>query len=135
MKRIIVITFLLIAFISNAQKIKVKGDNDYYKVYDNNENIAFHFKLITEKSKVFNKFRRNNYYMLYCPTENDTIGIEKEFFYLGQKKMAKYLVKNNLLDNNGINVSKLKEKLAATTTKIINYKPFAIAAINVSNQI
>ena len=137
MKKIIIAIFFLTAFISSAQKIKVKKgeilvDNEkigslekikvkkatnYYTVKDNNENVVFHFKLITEKSNLFHKFRRHNYYIVECPSENDTIGIENDFFYLGQKKIAKYLVKNNLLDKNGINASKLKEKLVATATK------------------
>ncbi|MBL4745141.1 MAG: hypothetical protein JKY08_02110 [Flavobacteriaceae bacterium] len=138
MKKIIIITIIILfPFISNSQsvkvkkgnilldgqkfgsieKIKVKGANNYLQIKDNNQNVIFNAKLIVEDSKIYGNKKKHVYFMIDCVKEKDTIGIENLGFYLGQKKVVKYLVKNKLINTEGVNNSKLNTLLANTTSK------------------
>jgi len=130
MKKTLFTSLLFIISISiNAQKIKVKNGSilvdkekigtiqeidiegskkGYLQVKDNAGKIIFNVKAVTYKSNIFETLKTHKYYTIECVTEDKTIAIENAWFYLKDKKVAKILVKNGLLNKDGINSEKLK---------------------------
>jgi len=121
------ISFTLISV--QAQKIKIKKDIIYidkqevgqihkrkvkdslasrkikiYEIYDKNKQHVFDvgFKLMA--SPLYKKEKIYTYYTVkYVPTQKEA-AINDKNFYLGNKKIVKYLYNNSLLDKNGVNM-------------------------------
>ncbi|MCX2682102.1 hypothetical protein OOZ15_19285 [Galbibacter sp. EGI 63066] len=103
--------------VGSLEKIKVKGATNYYEVRNNQNELLYNAKLVSEESKFFGKAKRNDYYIIECVKENDSIGIENDWFYLGKKQIAKYLLKNGILSTNGFSASKTKELISTTNSR------------------
>lgn len=99
------------------EKEKVKGANNFLKVLNNDKKHLFSAKLVSEESVFFGALKRSNYFIIECIEQKDSIGIENLGFYLGEKQVAKYLVKNGILTSNGFNLSKADDILLKTESK------------------
>ena len=136
MKKLFIITILISGLI-NAQKIKVKdgevfldknkvaliekvkikGRNNYFKVFDLENNHLFNGKLVLEESKFFGNLKQNLYFIIECLEQKDSIGIEDTWFALTEKGITKFLVKNKILTTNGFDSKQLEDVLSNTQSK------------------
>ena len=134
MKKIIFIIFIFISGYINAQKIKVKkgevflnkkkvasvekiknkGERKYIKVFNLKNEHILNGKYVINESKYFGRFNKSGYYIIECIKQNDTIGINYDWFALTEKGISKFLLKNNILTPNGINEETLKKVLSQT---------------------
>jgi len=114
---------------TQAQKIKIKKDIIYfnkheagqikknkiedslasrkikaYKVYDKNNQHVFDVEMKFIASPLYGKDKLYSYYVVkYIPTQKEA-AINDPNFYLGKKKIIKYLYDNVLFDENGANM-------------------------------
>ncbi len=122
--------FISFVFISTqAQKIKVKKDIIYidkeevgkikkrkvedslatrkfnlYEIYDKNNQHVFDVGMKFMTSPLYHKDKLYTYYTVkYIPTQKEA-AINDNNFYLGKKKIVKYLYDNVLFDQNGANM-------------------------------
>ena len=112
------------------EKIKVKGANNYLKIFDSEKNHLYNAKLVSEESKFFGKLKRSNYFIIECLKQNDSIGIEELSFYLGEKQVAKYLTQKGILKSNGFDDTITNEILSKTGTK----PSYALKKVEKENQ-
>lgn len=99
------------------EKQKIKGANNFLKVFDNDNKHLFNAKLVSEESPFFGNQKISSYFIIECLEQKDSIGIEKLGFYLGEKQVVKYLVNNDILTSTGFNTSKVDTKLSETESK------------------
>lgn len=134
MKKILFIALLFFSVTISAQKIKIKKDKMYAdknfmgsleKVKEEGTKRNFYFKVKDAKgkhvfnvkktkfiqSKIYGKLTGYQYYLVECVTENDSIAINDDWFYLKDKKIAEKLIKSGLLTKDGLNESLLKDLL------------------------
>lgn len=98
------------------EKLKNKKDGRYAIVKNNNGEDIFKTMMLHEKSKIYDK-KIVSYPAIICIQEKDTFAIDDTFFYIGEKKISKYLVKNRLLNENGVNKENLTNHLAEVNSK------------------
>ncbi|GGD26507.1 hypothetical protein [Hyunsoonleella pacifica] len=99
------------------EKEKVKGANNYLKIFDNEKKHLLNAKLVSEESSFFGSKKISNYFIIECLEQKDSIGIEKLGFYLGEKQVVKYLTSIGVLNTNGFDSAKINTVLSETKSK------------------
>ncbi|MEN8139552.1 MAG: hypothetical protein ABFR62_14115 [Bacteroidota bacterium] len=131
---LVFMAFFMMSISSNAQEIKVKKGNILvdkvkigslekggsmllrsYAVKDNNDSTVFVLKKDMANSLLY---ADDKTYVYYSVTFSDgrKIGIEDDKFVAKKDKVAKYLVDNKLLDENGVNQSSIDELISKSDT-------------------
>jgi len=141
MKNLFLLLIPLIFIGAKAQKIKVKNDIIYidkeeagqmkkrqvedslatrkfniYEIYDKNNQHVFDVGMKFMASPIYRKDKLYTYYTVkYVPTQKEA-AINDENFYLGKKKIVKYLYDNVLFDQNGVNMDGVEINIEMSDT-------------------
>jgi len=103
--------------VGTIEKIKVKGQGNHFKVFDNEKNHIFTAKKVSEESKIFGKLKRIRYHIIECIQQKDTIGIDNNLFALSEKGISKELIKKGILSAKGYNLTEINNAIAKTNSK------------------